>query len=96
MVTQLRRYRIRAGQAAQFAREWHSGVAPLRQAHGFHVEGWLLAASDEFIWVLEHDNESSFQQADTAYYESPQRNSLDPDPARLIESADKDWVIRIC
>ena len=92
---QLRRYLIRAGEGARFADEWRRGVAPLRERFGFRVQGWLVEGSDEFVWLLEHDDRHAFEAADAAYYASPDRASLDPDPARLIEEAGKDWVTRV-
>jgi len=84
MSTQLRRYRIAAGRAPQFADEWRRGVAPLRERFGFHVSGWLVDGTDEFVWLLQHEDRSTFEAADAAYYASEERASLDPDPARLI------------
>ena len=92
MAVQLRRYRIAAGEAARFAEEWRRGVLPLREKHGFRVQGWLVAGSDEFIWILEHADRSSFEAADEAYYDSAERRSLDPDPARLIVETRHEWV----
>ncbi len=92
VITQLRRYRIRAGDGQQFAREWHDGIAPVRRLHGFRVQGWLVEGEDEFVWLLEHDDRESFEVADAAYYDSPDRQALQPDPARLIVEARKDWV----
>ena len=95
MSAQLRRYRIAAGQAQQFAREWRAGVAPLREQFGFQVTGWLVDGTDEFVWLLRHDERESFEVADAAYYASAERAALDPDPARLIEEAHHDWVTRV-
>jgi hypothetical protein len=96
VVAQLRRSRIQQGRASQFAEEWRSGVAPLRREYGFRVQGWLVEASDEFVWLLEHDEDrAAFDAADAAYYASPQRAALRPDPARLIEDARQDWVTRV-
>lgn len=95
MKSQLRRYRILTGQADQFAREWRDTVAPLRERHGFHVKGWLVVESDEFVWLLEHEDRQSFEAADAAYYSSAERHALRPDPARLIADARKDWVIAV-
>jgi hypothetical protein len=92
MASQLRRYRITAGNGPRFAREWARGVAPLRERFGFRVTGWIVDGTDEFVWLLRHDSRASFEAADRAYYASPQRAALDPDPARLIEEARHDWV----
>jgi NIPSNAP len=92
MSVQLRRYRIAPRRVAQFAEEWRRGVVPLRQRYGFEIQGWVVDATDEFIWVLRHSDRDSFDAADAAYYRSSERAALDPDPARLIEAAHHDWV----
>ena len=92
MTAQLRRYRIQPGQAGQFAQEWRAGVAPLHERHGFRVRGWLVEDSDEFVWLLEHDDRAAFDRADAAYYASAERTSMTPDPARLVDEARTDWV----
>lgn len=51
------------------------------QLRDFHIE----AGQDRFLWLLSHDGtEDSFRSGDAAYYASPARTSLDPDPAKLI------------
>lgn len=86
-VTQLRDYRIRARELERFAREWQSHLAPLRLAIGFRIPGaWTVPDEDRFIWLLEHPGDwDAFAEADAAYFASPERAAIDPDPARLIE-----------
>ena len=50
---------------------------------------------DEFVWLLEHKDRESFEAADAAYCTSSERQNLQPNPARLIDEARKDWVITI-
>jgi hypothetical protein len=95
MTAQLRRYQIQVGRVDQFAAEWRDKVAPLRQKHGFLVKGWRVEDCDEFVWLLEHKDRESFQAADAAYYASSERQNLQPDPARLVDEARKDWVIAV-
>ena len=85
--TQLRDYHIRAGELDRFVEEWRNGVAPLRRARGFQIPGaWTIAEEDRFLWLLVHPGGwEAFAEADAAYYASPERAALDPDPARLIE-----------
>jgi len=84
--TQIRVYRIRPGELAAFVREWCERIKPLREQVGFTVEhAWASEADDTFVWVLRYDGDD-WEAADRAYYESPERAALDPDPARLIES----------
>jgi hypothetical protein len=87
MATQLRDYRIRAGELDRFIQEWRIGVAPLRRARGFEIpSAWTIPGEDRFVWLLVHPGGwDAFAKADAAYYASPERTALDPDPARLIE-----------
>jgi hypothetical protein len=87
MATQLRDYRIRAGELDRFVEEWRNGVAPLRRTAGFEIAGaWTIPEEDRFVWLLAHPADwHRFAKADAAYYASPERAALDPDPARLIE-----------
>jgi hypothetical protein len=84
---QLRDYRIRDGDLDRFVDEWRSHLAPLRRACGFEVIGpWTVPDESRFIWMLRHpDGWEAFERADTAYFASPERAALSPDPARLIE-----------
>ena len=92
MPTQLRVYRIRHGQLAQFVREWREQIAPLRERHGFVVEhAWASEQESAFVWALRFDGED-WDSADRAYYDSAERRAMDPDPARLIESPDAFFV----
>ena len=93
MQAQLRIYRTAPGQAAQFAAEWRAVVLPLREQFGFRVQGWVSEESDQFFWLLEHDDRASFERADAAYYSSEARQRVDPDPARLVEDAVHTWVV---
>jgi hypothetical protein len=87
MATQLRDYRIRAGDLDTFVREWTAHLAPLRRAIGFAIPAaWTVPQEDRFIWLLEHSGGwDAFEDADAAYFASPERAAIDPDPARLIE-----------
>ena len=88
MATQLRDYRIAAGQLERFVEEWRAQLAPLRRALGFTIDGaWTVADDSRFIWLLSHAGGwDEFRAADARYFASPQRAALDPDPARLIEA----------
>ena len=73
--------------------EWSAKIRPPRQQHGFAVLGaWVVAGTDEFIWLLCYDGPLSWEDAHAAYYASPQRTTLDPDPARHIAQARKDFA----
>jgi len=81
----MRRYTIAAGKMEEWVAEWSAKIRPLRQQHGFGVLGaWVVAGTDEFLWLLGYDGPLSWEDADAAYYASPQRTALGPDPARHI------------
>ncbi len=93
MTTQIRIYTINRGQLQQFAAEWREKVLPLRLALGFRVDGaWLVAASNQFVWLLSYDGPESWASQDAAYYASPRRRRIEPDPARLIARAEEYFV----
>ncbi|HYM40498.1 MAG TPA: NIPSNAP family protein [Thermoplasmata archaeon] len=89
MVSQLRMYKVKAGALEAFVREWRAGVVPLRRKFGFKVEGaWALPERNEFVWILAYDGPEGFEARDAAYYASPERKALTPDPARHLTQID--------
>jgi hypothetical protein len=93
---QLRRYRVADGRMRDWLEEWDGKVRPLREAHGFEVLGaWAVEDTDEFVWVIAHDGPGTFEAADAAYYASPERVALDPDPARHLVETQTDFVSEI-
>ncbi len=92
MLFQLRVHRIARGAMEQFVREWNQHVRPLRLAFGFSIVGpWVGDDGETFVWILAHDGD--FEAADEAYYASPERRALDPDPARHIAET-RTWLMR--
>ena len=86
MAAQLRMYETKDGEPDACVQEWTRGVAPLRRTFGFTVAGaWTIPAEDRFVWILslEGDREA-FEARDAAYYASPERQALRPDPARHL------------
>jgi hypothetical protein len=85
--TQLRDYRIVAGELDRFVDEWSTQLAPLRRRCGFEIAGaWTVPDEHRFIWLLVHpDGWDAFEAADARYFASRERRAFDPDPARLIE-----------
>jgi hypothetical protein len=82
---QLREYTIRPGELETFATAWAKGVRPLRQKMGFVIEGaWKIPTEGKFIWVVSYDGADGWDAANAAYYDSPGRKALDPDPASFI------------
>jgi len=84
MQWELRLYRAKDGELDAFVREWRQHVLPLRRAKGFDVLGPWVAEDGRFVWILGHEDLAA---ADAAYYASPERAAVDPDPARHLEEA---------
>ena len=78
---QLRMYRVQPGHMDEWVDEWREHVRPLRESVGFTVLGPWVGEDDRFVWLIGHDD---LETADAAYYASPERTALDPDPARLL------------
>ena len=84
----LRIYTIRAGAMETWLEEWRRHVVPLRRSLGFEVLGaWVAEHDDTFTWLLGYDGPGTIEDANAAYYASPGRAALDPDPARHIAEA---------
>ena len=93
-VSQLRMYTIQEGRMAEWLLGWTRGVLPLRRKFGFRVDGaWVVDGENKFVWVLTYDGPDGFEARDAAYYGFPERASLTPDPAPLIEKAET-WFMR--
>jgi len=85
MTYQLRIYDIKEGALEEFVALWREQVAPLRQRFGFAIAGaWVVEEANQFVWIIGHDD---FSTADKAYYDSPERAALNPDPRDLIAKA---------
>lgn len=85
---QLRVYTIAEGALDQFIEEWRAQVVPLRRKFGFEV---VAAGADSetntFAWLVAFDGD--FAARDAEYYASPEREAMDPDPARHVVQSDK-------
>ena len=93
MEYQLRIYTVRAGEMGDWLDEWQRHVLPLRQKFGFEVVGpWVIDGEDRFVWILGYEGED-WAAADAAYYESEERRSLRPDPARHLAGVET-WMMR--
>jgi hypothetical protein len=91
---QLRIYTVRAGEMEEWLDEWRRHVLPLRRTFGFEVVGpWVTEEEDRFVWILGYDGERGWAAADAAYYESEERKSLQPDPARHLAGVET-WMMR--
>ena len=84
----LRIYTINAGEMEEWVAEWRAQVLPLRRRLGFEVLGaWVSDETTTFTWLLGYDGPDGIEAANAAYYDSPERAALDPDPARHIAEA---------
>lgn len=85
MPVQLRLYTIKAGALDAFASEWAENIRPLRLSLGFSIWGaWKVEATNQFVWVMAYEGPESWDVLDRAYHKSPQRRTMQPDPARHI------------
>ena len=84
----LRIYEITPGAMSAWLEEWQAQVVPLRRRLGFTVVGaWASDEANTFAWLLGYDGVEGIEAANAAYYASPERAALDPDPARHIAAA---------
>jgi hypothetical protein len=88
----LRIYTIRPGELDEWLAEWREHVVPLRRAAGFEVRGaWATQETPDepatFTWLLGYEGPDGLEAANAAYYQSPERQALEPDPARHIAEA---------
>src|SRR2546425_8934232 len=92
MVTELRVFTITKGRLDAFVRAWVAGVYPLRLRKGYRIDGaWVVRERNEFIWLLGLD-EDDWEAREKAYYASPERAAVTPDPAQYIVKSEK-WVL---
>ena len=83
--TQLRDYSIKPGQLDTFADLWSKTVRPLRQKKGFTVESaWTIPSESRFVWIVSYDGPDGWEAANRDYYDSPERKTMQPDPASFI------------
>ncbi len=94
MVAQLRMYRAKPGELDAFVDEWRRRVVPLRRRAGFSVLGaWTVREEERFVWIIACEGDRrAFEARDAAYYASPDRTSLRPDPARHLAET-KTWIM---
>ena len=87
MVQQLRMYTVKPGEMEEWIEEWKAVVCPLRAKFGFRIVGaWVVEEENRFIWIVGHDDD--FEAKDAEYYASPERRSVDPNPARHLSHSE--------
>ena len=92
MPDQLRIYTIKPGEMEAWLEEWRHLIAPLRRRHGFEILGTWTIEPDRFVWILRYAGPKTWQQVDAAYYASPERAAMLPDPARHIAKSEQ-WLM---
>ena len=93
MTHQLRIYTINRGKLPAFTQAWLQGVYPLRLKHGFSIDGaWVIEQTNQFVWLIGYDGPETWEATEKAYYDSPERLALDPDPAQYIARAEQYFV----
>jgi hypothetical protein len=96
MQWQLRDYAVREGLLDSFVEAFVETIVPQRLEAGFVVPMAVLNRSTgRFVWVQGYPGPEGLLEFDDAYYNSPSRRTHDPDPAGLVERADKELVERI-
>jgi len=93
---QLRSYRVKPGEMDEWVAEWKANVYPFRLSQGFVVVGaWVVATENRFLWILGYDGPGTFADADAAYYSSPERSQLTPDPARHLDEVEHTMMLSV-
>jgi len=94
VTTELRDYLISAAHLDEFVAAWRGGVVPLRERHGYRIDGaWLIRDERRFVWLLSMPvPRSEWDAHNEAYYADPARAALDPDPAQWIEQTESRFV----
>jgi hypothetical protein len=92
-VVQLRLYTIDKGKLDDFADAWRRGVYPLRTKMGYRIPfAAKIPETNQFIWILEYDGPEAWKDKEAAYYGSPERKLLAPDPAQWIARPEQLFV----
>ena len=69
-------YTIKPGEMTSWLEEWRRLVAPLRRRLGFEILGAWTTESDQFVWILRYEGPTTWEEADAAYYASPERTQM--------------------
>ncbi len=95
MKLQLRTYTINKGALSEWTEEWRTQLVPLREKQGFKVlEAYTIPSTNQFVWLMAFEGEN-WESADQAYFDSPERKTMQPDPARLIARMENVFVTRV-
>lgn len=82
---QLRIYSIRPDRLDEWIDKFHRLVVPLRQELGFKVESsWVDREHSQHIWIISYSGDTSFDEANVAYWASQKRDKLGVDPSQFL------------
>jgi hypothetical protein len=85
---QLRMYDVAPGRMDDFLAIFPE-VVEARRAVGFDIVGaWMIPEEDKFVWIVSTDAPGGIEERSRAYYESPLRRAIDPEPASLLDVID--------
>ena len=86
---QIRIYDVRRERLDEWIEKFHARIVPLRRELGFEIPGsWVDRERSQHIWVIAHEGESQFEEANAAYWASPRRAELDVDPDDFLTSSE--------
>jgi hypothetical protein len=90
---ELRVYTVKPGAMQEWVAEWCAQVYPLRLKLGFSIPGaWVIEGEDRFVWLLEYGGDD-YEAANEAYYSSPERRAVAPEPSRHLVASEH-WPLR--
>lgn len=93
MLQELRIYKIEEGKFDEFLSLWMAGIPPLRQATGWKVQAWAVREKSELVWILSRDcTLAEWEEMEKEYHSSPERLSLNPDPAQYLVGREHRWL----
>jgi len=86
---QVRFYDVRPDRLDEWIEKFHERIVPLRRELGFEIQGsWVDRERSQHIWVIAHDGDSSFEEANAAYWASPKRAEMDVDPDDFLTATE--------
>jgi len=82
---QLRMYDVAEGKMDDFLAIFPA-VVEARRSVGFDVVGvWTIPEENKFVWIVSTDAPGGIEALADAYYASPLRAAIHPEPASLLD-----------
>ncbi len=92
-LSQLRVYTIKEGKMGDWVEAWKTKIVPLRRKIGFRIDAaWVIEERNQFVWIMSYDGPDDWQSRDAAYFASPERKAIDPDPAAYIAASENSFL----